>query len=541
MAVLLMILAGLLFIAGYVFYGSYIARRLGIDPRRPTPAHELRDGVDYEPAAKPVLLGHHFASIAGAAPIIGPVTAAVFGWLPVFLWIIIGGIFMGAVHDFASLVASIRHQGKSIGTIIEREIGSTGKILFLLFAWTALVLVIAVFAVIVAKTFVSVPECATASTLFLVIAVGWGVMPKKNITVATLIGLVFMALALVAGQYYPLQFSLETWLAILFVYVFVASVTPVWILLQPRDYLNAYLLYGALLLALVGILAAAPAVEAPAFAGFVDVKLGPIFPILFVTVACGAISGFHSLVASGTVAKQIDSEADAKSVGFGAMLIESFLAVVALLAAVTFIREDYTRILLQEGPVAVFSQGIGGFAARLGLPEQAAVTFLALAVSAFALTSLDTATRLGRFAWEEFFRCEDRPTGLLQNRYLATITTVIPAALLAFTGHWQAIWPIFGSANQLLAALALLTISVWLMNRGKRPVFTLVPMVLMMAVTLTALTVLVYENFVQTGNYLLGSVGLLLFGIAVFLVIYAWWKIRQARSLLRAAPPSPTP
>ncbi|MBN2430864.1 MAG: carbon starvation protein A [Acidobacteria bacterium] len=538
MAVVLMILAGFLFVAGYVFYGGYIARRLGIDPQRPTPAHELRDGVDYEPAAKPVLLGHHFASIAGAAPIIGPVTAAVFGWVPVFLWIILGGIFMGAVHDFTSLVASLRHRGKSIGTVIEEEIGYTGKILFLLFSWAALVLVIAVFAVIVAQTFVSVPQCATASTLFLIIAVGWGLMPKRNITVATLIGLVFMALALMAGQYYPLRLDLEAWLALLFVYVFVASVTPVWVLLQPRDYLNAYLLYGALLLAFVGILAAAPAVKAPAFVGFVDVKLGPIFPILFVTVACGAISGFHSLVASGTVAKQMNSEADAKSVGFGAMLIESFLAVVALLAAVTFVREDYVRILLSEGPVAVFSQGIGGFAARLGLPEQVAVTFLALAVSAFALTSLDTATRLGRFAWEEFFRREDRPAGLLQNRFLATIATVIPAALLAFTGHWQAIWPIFGSANQLLAALALLTVSIWLINQGKKPVFTLVPMVLMMAVTLSALTVLVYENYVLTGNFLLGSVGLLLFAIAVFLVIYAWWKIRKAQPTPPATPTS---
>jgi carbon starvation protein len=539
MAVVLLVIAGILFVAGYVLYGGYIARRLGIDPHRPTPAHELRDGVDYEPAAKPVLLGHHFASIAGAAPIIGPITAAVFGWFPVFLWIIVGGIFLGAVHDFASLVASIRHQGKSVGTIIEQEIGYPGKILFLLFSWAALVLVIAVFAVIVARTFVSVPECATASMLFLVVAVGWGVMPKKNITLATLVGLTFMALALVAGQYYPVQLDFQTWLVILFAYVFVASVTPVWVLLQPRDYLNAYLLYGALLLAFVGIIGASPPVEAPAFVGFVDVKLGPIFPILFVTVACGAISGFHSLVASGTVAKQISNEKDAKCVGFGAMLIESFLAIVALLAAVTFVREDYTALLLKEGPVAVFSQGIGGFAAQVGLPEQAAVTFLALAVSAFALTSLDTATRLGRFAWEEFFRRREQADGLLQNRFLATIATVIPAALLAFSGSWQAIWPIFGSANQLLAALALLTVSVWLINKGKKPVFTLVPMILMMAVTLSALTVLIYDNYVKTGNYLLGSIGLLLLAVAVFLVIYAWRKIRQARPDWQASASDP--
>jgi len=522
-----MVGAVILFILAYIFYGGFIAKQLGIDSKRKTPAHELRDDIDYVPARKSVLFGHHFASIAGAAPIVGPITAAVFGWVPVFLWIVIGGIFMGAVHDFSSLIASVRHRGESIGTIIEDEIGYTGKVLFLIFSWSTLVLVIAVFSVVVAKTFVEVPQCATASGLFLLIAVIWGLFPKKNIALATVIGLIFMALALVVGLYYPLSLGLNSWLRILFVYVFVASVTPVWVLLQPRDYLNAYLLYVTLIVAFIGILVAAPGIQFPAFSALTDAKLGPLFPILFVTVACGAISGFHSLVASGTVAKQLNSETDAKCIGYGAMLIESSLAIIALIAAVTFVRTDYVSILDQGGPVAVFSQGIGSFAAKMGIHYKGAVTFLALAVSAFALTSLDTATRLGRFAMQEMFVAHHKKTWFSKNRYLATIVTIIPAAVMAFTGSWEEIWPIFGSSNQLLAALALLSVSVWLINRGKKPVYTLVPMLLMMAIALSALSVLMYNNFTKTSNYFLGAVGLILFVVAVFLAIYGWRRIRQ--------------
>jgi len=532
MSIFIVIGSVALFVLGYIFYGRYVARRLGIDASRETPAHTLRDGIDYEPAKKPVLLGHHFASIAGAAPIIGPITAAVFGWVPVLLWIVFGGIFIGAVHDFGSLVASVRHRGRSIGEVIEDEIGHTGKTMFLIFSWLTLVLVVAVFAVVVAKSFVSVPQAATASVLFLVVALVWGGVRKKNIAVATVIGIIFMAGALVAGMYFPVVLGHNTWLILIFIYVFFASVAPVGLLLRPRDYLNAYLLYAALLLGFVGIIYSMPHIQMPAFTGFVAPKLGPMFPILFVTVACGAISGFHSLVASGTVAKQLDKETDAKVIGFGAMLIESFLAVVALIAAITMTHSEYIKILGEGGPVAVFSKGIGAFVGKTGIPESGAVAFLALAVSAFALTSLDTATRIGRFMFQEFFSRRERKTLLGKNRYIATVATVAGAAILAFTGSYSAIWPIFGTANQLMAALALLTISVWLINRGKRPLFTLIPMVLMMAITLTALVTIMYTNFARTHNWLLGIIGLLLFAVAVFLVIYAWGRIRKTTKKL---------
>ena len=520
--------SGLLFIIGYFLYGGYIARKLGIDRKRPTPAHTLRDGVDYEPARRSIVLGHHFASIAGAAPIIGPVTAAVFGWLPVLLWIAMGGLFMGAVHDFSSLVASVRHQGKSIGSIIEVELGPKGKTLFLFISWAALTLVVAVFGSVVAKTFVNVPQCATASVLFLFIAVGWGYLPKKNIFWSTLLGIVLMAMAIFTGSLYPLELSYHNWLVLLFGYIFVASVTPVWVLLQPRDYLNSWLLYAMIALAIISVLVASPDIQSPAFVSLVDHDLGPIFPILFVTVACGAISGFHSLVASGTVSKQLDSEADARTVGFGGMLLESFLAVIALIAAVTFSPEKYSILIEEGGPVAIFSNGLGTMAAELGIPIQSAITFLALAVSAFAMTTLDTATRLGRFAVQEFFSKPGSSSSMCQNRYLATIITILPAMLLTFSGSWSAIWPIFGSANQLLAALALLAISAWMINRGKKPYFTLIPMFFMMAVALSALSVFIFNGVTGTGDIDLAVIAAVLFAVALYLLIYARRQIRAS-------------
>ncbi len=531
MALVLMIASIIFFIAGYVFYGRYVANRFDIDPSRETPAHKLNDGIDYEPARKLELMGHHFASIAGAAPIIGPITAAVYGWVPVFGWIVLGGIFIGAVHDFSSLMASVRHQGKSIGKIIEDEIGSVGKFFFLVFSWTTLVLVVAVFSVIVAKTFVEVPHAATASVLFLIIAVVWGAIPKKNIAIATVIGVVLMAGAILVGVKLPISLSFDSWLTVLFGYIFLAAILPVGLLLRPRDYLNAYLLFGALVLALVGIIVARPAIQSPAFSSFNVPNFGPMFPILFVTVACGAISGFHSLVASGTVAKQLSNEKHAKAIGFGSMLLESFLAVIALIAAITFTRPEYLQILKDGGPVTLFSRGVGGFAASIGIPEGVAVTFLSLAVSAFALTSLDTATRIGRFMFQEFFARPGRPSLLSRSRYISTAVTVCAAGLLAYTGSYAAIWPIFGSANQLLAALALLTITIWLINRGKRAMFVLIPMLFMMVVTLSALATLMYTNFTRTHNWILGGMGAVLFGVAVYLAICAWLHIRKLKGV----------
>ncbi len=535
-AIWLMVAGIAMFVAAYFLYGGFLARKLGLDRNRVTPAHTRADGVDYVPAKPAVVLGHHFASIAGAAPIIGPVTALAFGWLPVYVWLVIGGIFMGAAHDFMAIVASLRHQGKSIGEVVEEHVGSTGKVLFLVFAWSALVLVIAVFAIVVAKTFVAVPEAATASLWFMVLAVLFGIAInrfKVPFLPATVVGVGLLFAGLVVGQMFPLTLSddpdraMKIWLWILFGYVFVASVTPVWALLQPRDYLNSYLLYAMLLLGLVGVVVYNPKIEYAAMTGFHNAKLGFLFPALFVTVACGAISGFHSLVGSGTTSKQIDRETDAKLVGYGGMLIESLLAILALVTVATMARADYAGFLGEGGggPVAAFSAGLGTFIASLGIPKEVAVSFVALAVSAFALTSLDTGTRLCRFCFQEFFerRSGDsrKPSILATNRYLATSVGVGLAMALAFSGKWQQIWPIFGSANQLLAALALLAVSVWLAHRSRSTWFAIVPMVFMFAVTMTSLVTLGAKNLGDGANPLLGVVALGLFAVAYLLALQA--------------------
>ncbi|MFW5769962.1 MAG: carbon starvation protein A, partial [Spirochaetota bacterium] len=359
-SVTLILLAVAAFIAAYIFYGKFIAIKLGIDPSRKTPAHTMHDGVDYVPARAPVLLGHHFASIAGAAPIIGPIVAAVFGWIPVAIWILIGGIFMGAVHDFSALVASVRHEGRSIGEVIEEQIGRRGKLLFLIFSWSTLILVVAVFIIVVSRTFEEIPAAASASTLFILIALVFGLfLYRMNISlpVATIFGVLLLVGALYLGYMYPLQLSALTWSYILMGYIFVASVTPVWILLQPRDYLNSFILYALLALGITGIVVVNPELNIPAYTSFHVKELGYLFPILFVTVACGAISGFHSLVASGTSAKQLNNENDARTVGYGAMLIESVLAIVALVTAAMLVKENYMD--MRSNPVAVFAHSLG--------------------------------------------------------------------------------------------------------------------------------------------------------------------------------------
>lgn len=556
-SIILIVLAVVCFVAGYIFYGRFLSQRLGIDPSRQTPAHTMRDNIDYVPAKTPVLLGHHFASIAGAAPIIGPITAAVFGWIPVFLWIVLGSIFIGAVHDFTSLIASVRHKGQSIGKIIEEHIGQRGKQLFLIFSWSTLVLIIAAFAILVAKTFVSTSAVATSSSLFIFLAILFGLsIYRMNapLAVATIVGVVLVLICVWLGVKFPIILSpIESqgqyiWTWILLVYIFAASVTPVWILLQPRDYLNSFLLYLVLLGAFIGIFFKNPTVEIPAFKNFIDPKLGSLFPILFVTVACGAISGFHSLVASGTTAKQLNKEPDARPVGYGGMLIEGLLAVIALITAISLLPDDYKAFFPAGGganPIGLFANGVGSFIEKLGIPINVGITFAALAVSAFALTSLDTATRLGRFAFQEFFR-SDNPTpfqNILTNRFVATFFTVLPGGILALSGSYQAIWPIFGSANQLLAALALLAGSVWLSKKGQNNEFLRYPMYFMFAVTLSALVILVYQKirlivdyyaqkempatFDLLSTYILAIIAILLFVVAIILVKEAYQKLKK--------------
>ncbi len=546
MAIFLIIIAIIVFFVAYVTYGSWLAKKWGVDPSKKTPANEMYDGVDYVPASSGVVIGHHFASIAGAGPIIGPIAAGIFGWLPVYLWIIIGSIFFGGVHDFGSLFASIRHKGKSISKIIADNMGTSGKKLFSLFAWLTLILVEAAFVAIVANTFVSIPAVATTSLLFIIVAVLFGIATNRlgvNGKIATVIGVFGIFASIYVGLKLPIILPFETWVVIILAYIFIASVTPVWILLQPRDYLNSYLLYAMLLGAIVGLILYNPDMVTPAFNGLKVVNASGtqyLFPILFVTVACGAISGFHSLVGSGTTAKQINSEKDIKLVGYGAMLIEGVLAVIALITI------SYVAVGTFEpgtAPAVIFSQGVGTFMSKFGLDYDTGVTFVSLAVSAFALTSLDTATRLGRFIFQEYFEKENiekSKQSILTNKYVATFITVVLGGLLCVNG-WKNIWPIFGSANQLLAALALLAIGVWLKKSGKNSIMVIVPMIFMLLVTLAALGLLLKDNIVKITSgitaedglfsaYALSVLSLVLFILAIVFVVYAYSTIKNVKT-----------
>lgn len=536
----LILIALLMYIVAYKLYGGFITRRLEVNNKKETPSHTMYDGVDYCPAKAPVLLGHHFASIAGAGPIVGPVIAAGFGWLPVYLWVVFGAIFIGGVHDYSSIVASVRHQSKSIGFIIQSYIGISGKKLFLIFAWATLILVIAVFTIIVADTFTHIPSAGTSSILFMILAVFFGIALyrlKVPLWIATLAGVILLFLSIPAGNLFPIQLSAFVWQIFLLIYIFVASVTPVWILLQPRDYLNSFFLYALMLAGLVGIFFAAPTINIPAFNSFSLDKVGYLFPALFVTVACGAISGFHSIVGSGTTAKQLNKETDGRIVGYGGMLIEGMLAVISLIAVASMVNEEFINILTTKGPVPAFSLGVARFINAipiLNISIPLAETFTALAVSAFALTSLDTATRLARFMFQEFFEHQEttKKTAAITNRYVSTGITVIVGAALTFSGQTMSIWPVFGSANQLLAALALLALTVWVANLKKGFLFVLIPMIFMFAVTLTALGMLIYQNFI-INNYTLSIISILLFTLAVLLGIKAYTVLTNGKDLIK--------
>ncbi len=535
-------------IAGYLFYSRYLARLLNLGSLQKTPAHERRDDVDYVPAKMPVLLGHHFASIAGAAPIIGPVLAAQYGWLPVYLWIVFGGVFIGAVHDFTALTASVRHGGMSIGTIIETYLGRKGKLLFLLFAWAALILVTAVFTRAVASTFAARGETATSSLFFIALALLFGVAVhrfKVPLWAASIVGGVMLLCCLYCGYFLPFPriWSVRGgtdpmvvfWTVIISVYVFIASVTPVHILLQPRDYLNSFLLYAMLGVSIAAIFVSAPVTRGPAVTTFSVEGLGPLFPMLFISVACGAVSGFHSMVASGTTAKQLYKETDARPVAYGGMLIESLLAVIALISVVYVSRNVYlARLFGGPGgadPVGAFSEGVSYMMVSLGFGRDFGRVFIALAVSAFALTSLDTAVRLARFTFQEIFSFSDAhstrektgPGGdvarFLSNRYAATAITVSAAVGLLLTGEGlNLIWQLFGAANQLLASLALMAVTIWLSRLRKKTWFTFVPMVMMYVVTVSALGWKLAGSL-RDGGFLTASIAaaliLLAFALAV--------------------------
>lgn len=533
LAILLLVSGVILFLA-YRVYGNYVYRKLGLNNDQPAPSHTHRDGIDYEPSKSIVVLGHHFASIAGAGPIVGPIIAVTFGWIPAVIWILVGGIFFGAVHDLGSMAASLRSEGKSIGVIIRNQIGTQGKQLFILFSFSTLILVIGVFTDIIAKTFVSNPGVASASISFIALAIAFGWVNKKigdrkiAFTFLTIVGVLLMYLFVYLGMQIPFDKSYEFWVLALLGYAFLASVTPVGLLLQPRDYLNSFLLYGMIIAAVLGVIMANPSIQMSNEIYLNDANLGFVFPVLFVTIACGAISGFHSLVASGTTSKQLDKVSDAKVVGFGGMLIESFLAIISVGAVIVLSREDYISRLSIDGPVSLFSTGLGGMISSLGIPEEFAVGFLALTVSAFALTTLDTCTRLARFTLQEYFEDLPQPAAQLisKNRYLSTGIVVVLSILLLGSGEFTILWPIFGSANQLLAALALLAISVWLIRKQVNAWFVTIPMFFMFTVTLASLGLFAWKNF-ENEVYVLSVIAGLLFILAISLIILAGKRLKK--------------
>ena len=508
-AIVLILLAIAIFVGAYLTYGKYLAKTWGIDPSKTTPAHSMEDGVDYVAAKAPVLMGHHFSSIAGAGPINGPIQAAFFGWVPCFLWIVIGGIFFGAVQDFGSIFVSIRHEGKSLGEVIEDTMGRKCRVLFTVFAWLVLLLVVAAFADIVANSFTGSEangSVATSSLLFIPLAIAFGFFVyRKNVpmAIASVIGVIGLALSVALGIMFPIVgIPKMGWLAIVFVYIIIASVAPVWILLQPRDYLSSFLLYFMMIAAVVGIIGANPSIQTPAFVGF-EVNGNFIFRTLFITIACGAISGFHSLIGSGTTSKQLDNEKDALMIGYGSMLIECVLAVISLIAIGT-LSADGSQAFVKEAmgleaisPTVIFGKAISSFFATMGFGEVAVnvtYTIICLAVSCFCLTSLDTATRLGRFMFQELFATnKNGEKNILSNMYVATIITVICAFVLCLAGYTK-VWPLFGACNQLVAVPAFLAIATYLKKIGKNNKMLYIPIVFMSIATLTSLVLTFKKN-----------------------------------------------
>ena len=504
----IVLIAAVCLIAAYTLYGRWLANKWGIDPQAKTPAVKYEDGEDFVPTDGWTVFSHQFSSIAGAGPVTGAIQAAAFGWLPVLLWILLGGIFFGAVTDFGALYASVKNEGRSMGLLIEKYIGKTGRRLFLLFCWLFCCIVIAAFADMVAGTFNAytvtdgVTSLAAAadsnsaagmvSIMFMVFAVVYGLIQRKCKLTGwkeTVMAIVFIVLCFALGMQFPLVAGKQTWSYITFIYIFFAAVTPIWILKQPRDYMTTFMFIAMIACAAIGLLVAHPAMNLPVFTGFNNAKLGTMFPILFVTVACGAVSGFHSLVSSGTSSKTVSNEKDMLKVGYGAMILESLLAVLALCVAGAAAAADGTPA---EGtPFQIFSRGVAGFISMFGISSNVATVFMTMCVSALALTSLDAVARIARMSFQELFSVDDMEHAegwrkLFCNIYFSTILTLVCGYILTKVGYAN-IWPLFGSANQLLSALVLITLCVFLKVTGRSNKMLFPPLIIMLCVTFTAL------------------------------------------------------
>ena len=533
---LVIVLIGIVVLfAGYLFYGRWLAKKWGLDPKAETPAVKYEDGEDYVPSSKFTVFSHQFSSIAGAGPVTGPILASVFGWVPVLLWLLIGGLFFGAVQDFGALYASVKNEGKSMGMIIEKYIGKAGRKLFMLFCWLFTLLVIAAFTDMVAGTFVGKApadmaketsyanaSAASISMLFIVAAIVFGVIQKhvKNMNegVRAVIAIALLVGMFALGMHLPWYATKTAWIYIVMAYLFLASVMPMWLLMQPRDYMTTFMLLGMIIGAVVGVVVAHPTMQLNAYNGF-NVGGNYLFPTLFVTIACGAVSGFHSLVSSGTSSKTIRNEKDMPMVGYGAMIVESLLGIIALVV-VGAVAVNGTK---PEGtPFAIFSSGVAGFLEKLGLPVQLATVFMTMCVSALALTSLDSVARIGRMSFQELFLGDTTDTSkmpvwqkILTNKYFATVVTLFFGYLLTLGGYTN-VWPLFGSANQLLAALVLIALAVFLKTTGRTGWTLYAPMFIMLAVTFTAL---VQKTIALVKNIAGGNATMLVDGLQFIVAI----------------------
>ena len=536
----IVLIAAVCLLAGYVFYGRWLAKKWGIDPKAKTPAYTHEDGEDYVPTDGWTVFAHQFSSIAGAGPVTGAIQAAAFGWLPVLLWILLGGIFFGAVTDFGALYASVKNEGKSMGMLIEQYIGKTGRKLFLLFCWLFTLIVTAAFADMVSGTFNGfVTDAATGeitkstvngaagsiSIMFIAFAVVFGLIQKKMKFTGwkeVVLGLVCMVACFVLGISFPIVATRETWNYVTFAYIFFAAILPMWLLMQPRDFMTTFMFIFMIAAAAIGLLVAHPTMNLPVYTGFHNEKLGDMFPILFVTVACGAVSGFHSLVSSVTSSKTISNEKDMLKVGYGAMILESLLAVLALCVAGAAASADGTAAT--GTPFQIFSAGVAGFLEMFGIPVHIAQCIMTMCVSALALSTLDSVARIGRMSFQELFSVDDMEHAegwrkLFCNKYFATVITLVFGYILTKVGYTN-IWPLFGSANQLLSALVLITLCVFLKVTGRTNKTLFPPLIIMLCVTFTALV----ERFIalvkayQAGTAVFMVEGLQLI-IAVLLII----------------------
>lgn len=544
---LLLGLSALILVVAYLFYGRYLVKTWGIDPKATTPAVAKEDGTDFVPTNKWSVFAHQFSSIAGAGPVTGPVMAMMFGWLPAFLWVIVGGVFFGAVQDFGALYASVKTEGKSMGQIIEKYIGRKGKKLFFLFCWIFTLIVIAAFADMVAGTFNGISadgaklapnaSAASISILYVFVAMAFGLFLKKvklEGLPKVILGVALIIAMLALGIMFPVYATKTTWIYVVFVYIFFASVTPMWLLKTPRDYLTTFLFIGMIVAAVIGVFVSNPTITTPAFAGFKSASGSYIFPTLFVTIACGAVSGFHSLVSSETSSKLVENEKDMLQVGYGSMLLESLLAILVIvivgalpnLKASGVLDSTLANMALADTatPFTKFSAGVTGLVAQLGLPQSWGLCIMTMFVSALALTSLDAVARISRMSFQEFFEVEEgqEPSGLvkvLTNKYVSTIISLVCGYLLSLGGYVN-IWSLFGSANQLLAAMVLISLAVFLKVTGRKGFMLYIPMVLMFIVTMTALVQAIYGIVMKlfvTGGFVLMVDGLQLV-VAILLV-----------------------